>query len=199
MARYVEAYVWCIKTQSEAKVDHRETKARQSQTISWYLLHWTGDEEFKHTMKNLVESWTFRCKQQCFVKHPWRNLQQYWERQDQICLYCRCRRIYENTIGTAKVSGRSHRCKMNKFTESLPLGTQVFSDVSSVKNTGCKGSTGKRMGKTWENTGMAADKQLTKSETRKKWSMKQGTRVEKFILHHWWISVISRISELALQ
>ena len=28
MARCVEAYVWCIKTQSEAKVGHRETKAR---------------------------------------------------------------------------------------------------------------------------------------------------------------------------
>ena len=29
-----------------------------------------------------------------------------------------------------------------------------------------------------------------KSETRKKWSMKQRIRAEKFILRHWWISVI---------
>ena len=28
MARYVEAYVWCIETESEAKVGYRETKAR---------------------------------------------------------------------------------------------------------------------------------------------------------------------------
>ena len=28
MARYVEAHVWCIETQSEAKVGYRETKAR---------------------------------------------------------------------------------------------------------------------------------------------------------------------------
>ena len=28
VARYVEAYAWCIKTQSEAKVGYRETKAR---------------------------------------------------------------------------------------------------------------------------------------------------------------------------
>ena len=37
---------------------------------------------------------------------------------------------------------------------------------------------------------MAADK---KSKTKKRWSMKQGKRVEKFILRHWWISVTSRV------
>ena len=31
------------------------------------------------------------------------------------------------------------------------------------------------------------------SETRMRWSMKQGIKAEKFILRHWWISVISRI------
>ena len=41
VARDVEAYVWCIKTQSEAKVGHRETKARKCQTNTWYLLHWS--------------------------------------------------------------------------------------------------------------------------------------------------------------
>ena len=41
--------------------------------------------------------------------------------------------------------------------------------------------------------------QLTKkSETRKKWSMKQGIRVVLFILRHWWISVIKN-SELEPQ
>ena len=32
-----------------------------------------------------------------------------------------------------------------------------------------------------------------KSETKKKWSMKQGMKGEKFMVRHWWISVISRI------
>ena len=47
------------------------------------------------------------------------------KKQDQICLYCRCRRIYENTTGrsTAQVSRRSHCCKRNKFIEPLQLGT----------------------------------------------------------------------------
>ena len=40
------------------------------------------------------------------------------------------------------------------------FGTQDYSDASSIKNTGCKGSSGQRMGKTWENTGMAADESL---------------------------------------
>ena len=32
-----------------------------------------------------------------------------------------------------------------------------------------------------------------KSEVRKKWSMKQGRRAQKFILPHWWTSVIWRM------
>ena len=32
-----------------------------------------------------------------------------------------------------------------------------------------------------------------KSEVRKRWSMKQGRRSQKFILPHWWTSVISRM------
>ena len=31
-----------------------------------------------------------------------------------------------------------------------------------------------------------------KSETKKRWSLKQGIKAEKFILRHWWTSVISR-------
>ena len=78
--------------------------------------------------KTLVESWKFRCQQKCHVKHQQiaaGNLPQYWETQDQICLYCRCRRIYENTIRrcAAKVSRRSHLCKRNFFIEPLQFGT----------------------------------------------------------------------------
>ena len=34
---------------------------------------------------------------------------------------------------------------------------------------------------------------VTKSETNPRWSMKQGPRAQKFILHHWWTSVIWRM------
>ena len=94
-----------------------------------------------------------------------RNLPQFWETQDQICLYCRCRRIYENTIGkgTAKVSWRSHRCKRNRLTESLQFGTQVYSDASSIKNIGCEGSSGKN----GENMETLPAWQLTKVRNKK--------------------------------
>ena len=39
MARCVEAHVWCSEKQSEAKMDYRETKARQRQTIERNILH----------------------------------------------------------------------------------------------------------------------------------------------------------------
>ena len=73
--------------------------------------------------KSIDGSWKVRCQQHCFVKHSKfarRNLQQYLETQDEICLYCRCRRIWEDKIGrcAALVSRRSHRCKWNKFTQS---------------------------------------------------------------------------------
>ena len=41
MARYVEAYVWCIEEQREAKMSHREAKTRKCQKITWYFLYWT--------------------------------------------------------------------------------------------------------------------------------------------------------------
>ena len=48
----------------------------------------------------------------------------------------------------------------------------------------------KKNGKNWRESRMAADQ---RSETRKKWSMKQEIRADTFILRHWWICVISRI------
>ena len=35
-----------------------------------------------------------------------------------------------------------------------------------------------------------------KSEAKKRWSMKQGRRAQKFILHHWWTDVIWKNAEL---
>ena len=46
--------------------------------------------------------------------------------------------------------------------------------------------------KKWENVETNSYGSWRKSETRKKWSMKQGTRDEKFISRHWWNFVILR-------
>ena len=80
-------------------------------------------------------------------------------------------------------------CKRGEFTKSLQIGTQVYSDASSIQNTGCLG----RSGKNEKNWRQFLHDSWWKSETRKKWSRKQGIREEKFILRHWWIFVILRI------
>ena len=110
------------------------------------------------------------------------NLPQYWRKQDQLCLYCRCRRNYEDTIGrcAAQVSRRSHLCKRNKFTEPLQFGTQVYSDASSIENSGCEGSSAKRMGKLEKIPAW----QLTKVRNKKEVIDEQGMKGEKFILRH---------------
>ena len=83
------------------------------------------------------------------------------------------------------------RKRNNSLNHYYKLGTQVYSNGSSIENSGCEGSSGKRVGKIGEKTGMAADK--SQKHKKKRWSKKQGIREEKFISRHWWISVISRI------
>ena len=86
-------------------------------------------EEFKHTMKNARRKLeipmpaTMPCKTS--VNCRGENLPQHWETQDHICLFCRCRRIYEKKMRrcAAQVSRRSLCCKRNKFTEPLQFGT----------------------------------------------------------------------------
>ena len=62
----------------------------------------------------------------------------------------------------------------NKFIEPLQA-TQVYSDASSTQNTGCKGRSGERMGKTGENPGMAADERQ-KQERGDRRSKEQGQK-----------------------
>ena len=47
--------------------------------------------------------------------------------------------------------------------------------------------------KEWENWFKFRRGTWQKSEVNQRWSMKQGRRAQKFILHHWWTSVIWRL------
>ena len=144
-----------------------------------------NDEEFKVIWKSLGESVKIRCQQQCLVKPMKIAARKFasvlWKARPHMHDY-RCRRIYEKTIGrcAAQVSRSSQRCKRNKFTELIQFGI----------NSRCKGGSGGKMANIRENPGICS---WRKSETRKRWSMKQGIREEKFILHHWRICVIRRI------
>ena len=55
------------------------------------------DEEFRHTLKNARRKLEIRCEQHCLcLGETCRN---HGKNKTNMCLYCRCRRIYGNTIG----------------------------------------------------------------------------------------------------
>ena len=83
---------------------------------------------------------------------PWKRL------QDKIRLHCWGWRIHEKAHGriSSQESRRSYCRKRNEFIDSLQSCATKCSNASSNENTRCKSSSGERMGKTWENTGMAA-------------------------------------------
>ena len=62
-----------------------------------------------------------------------------------------------------------------------------FSYASSHENSSSKGSSGQGMVKIWRKFRRGT---WRKPEVRKRWSMKQGRRAQKFISHHWWTYVI---------
>ena len=161
----------------------------QSSTM---LDNWEEYSLLSQTMKNsssqakpLVESWKFRCQQQCLAKtdkEQWRTPQQYGQTPDTICLHCWCRGKYETKArrSSTQTSPRSYHWKRDEFCDSVQSSAQIHSYASSSENSDAKAAV-----VIWHGS-------WRKSETRKRWSMKQGIREEKFISRYWWISVISR-------
>ena len=154
VARNVGACVWCSQKQwmQSKKWAIEKPKLDNARKLRGIFFIEPNDEEFKHIMKNVRGKLEIPMPAAKPCKTPancrgeaCRNIR---ETQDQKCLYCRCRRIYESAIGrcAAQVSRRSHLCKRNKFTEPFQFGTWVYSDASSIKNTGCERCSGKRMG-----------------------------------------------------
>ena len=149
-----------------------------------------NDEKFKHTMKNVRMPAAMPCKTIA------------------NCLGETCSSIGKHKTKYAcivdadesmriRLEGVPHRyhedhitAKGGEFIESLQSCAQVYSDASSNKRTGCEGSSGEKMGKSKENTGMAADESPKQS---KKLPKKQGIRATNLILRRSWISVTSRI------
>ena len=138
MARYVEAYVCCSEEQSKANVGYRKPKLENARQVRGIFFIEPDDEEFKHIMKSARRKLEIPMPAAMPCTTPVNCRGKTCSsigNTRQKCLYCRCRRIYESTIarGTAKVSRRSQRCKRNKFTESLHITAQVYSDASSIK------------------------------------------------------------------
>ena len=143
----------CSEKESKTKMGNRETKTRQCQTIERNILYWTKRRRIQ--AHNESRSWRVGSSDassnalQNSDRKQWRNPPQYWETQHKICLYCWCRRKHETKAGrnSTQISSRSHHCTRDEFYNSLQSCAQVNSDASSIQNTGCKGCSGKRMGK----------------------------------------------------
>ena len=120
------------------------------------------DEDFKHTIKNARRKLeipmpaAMQCKTPVNCrKETCRSIGR--SKTKYACIVDADETMRVRSEGVPTMSRRSHLGKRNKFTEPSQLGTQVYSDASSIKHSECKGCSGKKV-KKGENTGMAADK-----------------------------------------
>ena len=142
------------------------------------------DKEFKETIKNarkkletpiaLAMPWKImkkNCGNGASNKNQKPNLRVFWKLKN-IC---------ETAYGqfSTELSRRPYCRKRRKFITALQFGSQICSCASSRENSCSKGSSGQGMGKIGEIFGVEPDE----TETKKKWSMKQRWRAQKFILH----------------
>ena len=88
-------------------------------------------------------------------------------------------RYQEDHIAAKGISSLSHCNWVHKFIP-MPQALKIPDAKASVENE-------------WEKSIKYLRGSWRKSETKRRWSMKQGMNGEKFILRHWWIFVISRI------
>ena len=177
-ARYVEANVWCSKKQSEAKVGYRQTKARSCQTTTVYLLHWTRwwkfwtyDENARRKLEIPMPA-ALRCKtptncrcENCSSIGKHKTQDACIVDADDESMRIRVeeipQRYHEDHITEKGVNSLSHDNLVHKFIPMPP----------AFKKIRCKGSSVKRIGKTWENTSMTADVSQ-KQERSDRWSKK---------------------------
>ena len=131
------------------------------------------DEEFKDIMYNARRKLEIPMPAAMLLQtSTWEvqgNLLGSWRTLDKICLHCWSRRIHEETHGriSSQVSWRSCCRKRDELIESQQFGAAnlLFLVPRASEHTSCKGSSGEGMGKTPENSGMAADeKSATQNE-----------------------------------
>ena len=165
----MEIYVRCSEKRKQNKDGPR--RDQNSKTPD----NWEEYSSLSQTTKNsslqwkpLVESWKFRCLQQCLAKYRWRAVEKTHrntgKRKTKIRLCCRCRRM-----------PRSLYCKRD-FITHYRLVHKFLPMPQALKLPDAKAVVEKEREKTWEKFRRGT---WRKSETRKKWSMKQGTEGRK--------------------
>ena len=110
------------------------------------------DENFKHIIKNarrklempMPAAMPFKTPVNCrgeTCRSIWRSKTKY------ACIVDADETMRVRSEAVPTMSRRSHLGKRNKFTEPSQLGTQVYSDASSIEHSECKGCSGEK----WEN------------------------------------------------
>ena len=181
MARYVDAYVWCIETQREAKVGYRETQTRQCQTIERNILVEPNDEEFKLTIKAAPRKLEVPMPAAMPFKIPIKSSGEAHRSIGNRKTKFACVVDADESV-RLRLEGAVHKHHQDHITakgmNSLNHYNLVHKFIpmpQAMRNSGCKGSSGKRMGKTGENSGIAAD-DSQKQERDDRWSKEWGKR-----------------------
>ena len=93
-----------------------------------------------------------------------------WETQDQICLYCPRRRLYDNTMWrcAAQVSRRSYLCKRNKFIEPYYNLVHEFIPMPQAMKIPAANAA---VDKEWENKRKYRHGSWRRSETKMRWKV----------------------------
>ena len=170
MARCVDFFVRC----SEKKAKQRWTKnARQLRGIFFIE---PNDEEFKLAIRaarrklEVPMPAAMPCK--ITIKGSGETHRNIANRKTKNRLCFRCQRMHETKARRSWTLASSNHiyCKRVKFYIHFSLVPKFIPMPQALKNTGCKGSSGKKNG----NMRKFPQSSWRKSETRKKWSMKQG-------------------------
>ena len=195
VGRNLERYVRSVEAKRKAEAGYRKTEGWQYWKIAWYLPHWSSrwriqGDYGKCTLKvgssdassNALQNQTRRVQ---------RNLQRFWiiVRQN---THRWSRRIYEEAHGriSLQVSWRSCCRERNEIIQPLQSCAQIYFYASSNAHISCKKQQRTKNGK---NSRKYQHGSWRKSETIRRWSLKQGMRSKPCTLRRWWTSVISRM------
>ena len=170
-----------------------ETKARQCQTIERNILHLTKRRRISSSQwKPLVESWTFRCQQQCLAKTRGREYRETCSASATRKTKYAC--IVEADESTRKrlggTSNKDHEDHIaGKGTNSLSHYNLVHEFIpmpQAMKILDAKAAVEKEKEKLekYRHGGWR------KSGKTERWSMKQRKRAKQYILLPQWIFVI---------
>ena len=188
MARNVETYVWCIKTQNEAKVDNWETRSRTYHQIAWYFLHWSWCWRIQaYNEKMLLES--------CTIPMPAAMLCWIQNNSHRGNPLCRWRTQNEIMLALLRPTNRWGYAWKGLRTNTMKTTSQEEVWFHWVTIIWCANwnlclkpwkyqMQRQQWRNSWKNWRKYQHGSWRKSDTKMKWSLKHGMRAEQCNLRH---------------